>query len=178
MTTKTIDEKLPVIRHDEDGAEVCQVGKLEVRRYNTLPAPVKAFVVDVIDRISTSAEDAVIEILGGILNASTADDILDSGDVIHSETMVHRTFTVHGVRWARSTFTGGLPFYALAYITFTDPDGTERDEMLSCSATNVMAQLWQFDRLGLLPIEVKLTVSKNKTPDGYQPMRLVHPSAF
>lgn len=159
-----------VVRHDRDGVPVYQVGALEVRNYATMTEAVRTFVSDVADKVTGSSEDAVLDIVAGILSADTLDKILSPGDVRHSQEAVGSVFTIHAVKWARSSFGEGLPFYAILTVSGLDDDKTD---LLSCSATNVMAQVWSMDHHGLLPATVMLVESKRPTPDGYRPMRLV-----
>lgn len=161
------------IRTDEDGAPVFKVGALEVRKFDTMAANVRTFVVDVAGQIASASDDVALEIVNDILTAETADAILGDADVMHAEEIIDVPVTVHAVKWQRSGVGAGLPFYALMTISHVGKDDTK---LCSCSATNVMAQLWQLQRIGLLPVDVRLVTSKRPTADGFYPMRLVNVS--
>lgn len=167
------DTKTPppeVDRYDDEGVPVYKVGALEVRNFASMAPVVRSFVVDVASKVTGSSEDAVLEIVGAILTADTLDAILNPSDVMHAEQLVGHRFTLRGVKWSRSTFGAGLPFYALLTVSKVGDDATE---LLSCSATNVMAQVWAMEAHGFLPVDVMLVTSKRPTPDGYFPMRLI-----
>lgn len=168
MTTK--NETTEVVRTDRDGVNVYKVGALEVRNFTTMTKAVQTFVVDVASKVSTSADEATLDIVSGILDADTVETILAESDVIHSEAMVGSAFTLRAVKWGKSALGQGLPFYALLTVSkIGDTDET----LMSCSATNVMAQVWSMERHGFLPVDVMLIESERPTANGFRPMRLI-----
>lgn len=167
--TKTSDNLPAIVGATDEGVAIYKVGALDVPGYLDMTPAVRAWVAHVAADVASSTDEAVLAIVGSILDADTLDGILGEGSVMHSEDVVGRAFTLHGVRWAKSTFAAGLPFYALLEI---GPIGGEGRSLVSCSATNVMAQAWALLSHGFLPCDVRLDVSKRPTASGYYPMRL------
>lgn len=177
MTEKR--ENLPaVIGADDDGVAIYDVHGLPVRNFVGMQPEVRAFITDVASKVATSTEEAVLDIVGSILAAESVEDVLSGGDVVHSEDVLSVPLTLYSVKWARSTFAEGLPFYALLEVSSIG--GTER-RLVSCSATNVVAQVWKMSNAGWLPVDVRLEQSKRPTASGFYPLRLtaaVDPKAF
>jgi hypothetical protein len=109
-------------------------------------------------------------IIDRILAATNADEVLGGQRVYSGRDCIQRPFTLHGVRWHRSRFEGGLPVFAVLDVEFAD-DGERA--AITTSAGNVMAQAYALQKLGALPCLVMITEAEHETAQGYRPQWLV-----
>jgi hypothetical protein len=126
--------------------------------------------------VELDPDDVSLAIIGRILQAETAEDILGGGGAIHARDYLLRPFTLTDVRFNRGDFTDNGPgFYAL--LEGADPDGVK--VIITCGARNVLAQAWRLRDIGALPIQVQLEESERPTARGYKVMWLAAaPSPF
>lgn len=113
-----------------------------------------------------------LQIIARILASEDADTVFGGRKAVAGKDVLDRPFVVHNVNWHKSAYSeGGLPVFCVIDAEMLD-DG-ERVAITS-GAANVMAQLFQLNRLGQLKNEkMKFAEAEKPTAGGYRPQWLV-----
>lgn len=124
------------------------------------PAQVPEAVRHLLDRLNQSAiyegsATAAVEIMNGILQAETLDEIFAAGEAgtKSGKDNAGRPFVLTDgcIEWKRSApgyvQTGGFPFYALARVTFLD---NGQEAVLDCGGYTVVSVFESLERRGFL----------------------------
>ena len=113
--------------------------------------------------------DASLSIALRIAQAESVEEVLNPQSTISGQDLVGRPFVVRSLRLARSTFSGGLPFYMQLDVVFPD---TGETSVVSCGSLNVMSQLAKLGQMNALGEPVVIEESENQTARGYKPLWL------
>jgi hypothetical protein len=124
-----------------------------------------------IDRLHviTNPEDISLEIALSILEGETVSDVFDRPAPVGTEEVIGQALRIQRVRWMQSQKNANVPIYAL--IEAVDADTGEK-VLITCGATNVVAQLIAAEEHDWLPLDVMFTVPKDPTARGYYPVTL------
>lgn len=113
-------------------------------------------------------EVAALRIIGRVLAAQTIDEILSEPRVVGARTMLGVPVELRSVRFGRSDYDGS-PGYALLECTDLTND---EPVLITCGASQVMAQAWKLHAIGALPCPVELRETAKATRGGFHPMFL------
>lgn len=118
----------------------------------------------------TEADMAQGDIIAQVLNAATLEEILLPPEAIHAEAVKGIPLSIHAVKYQRSDFQEGSPFYAVLDATRHD---TNERVPITVGAQTIIAQLMRLSQLSLLPARVVIiNATKRPTKNGYWPLRL------
>lgn len=121
------------------------------------------------DNLVDDPTNVTLDIIGKILGATSADEVLGREEATHARDMIDTPFALTGVKFNRSTFDGDGPaFYAV--LSGASEDG--ENVAVTCGARNVIAQAWKLADLDALPIKVVIRQSAKPTAAGYHVMWL------
>jgi|SRR5271156_5615984 len=107
-------------------------------------------------------------IVANILQAPTAEAVLQQASTTQAEDVIGQRLLVRGVRWQHSDIADGPGFYAL--IDAVDDQGEVH--VITCGSRNVMAQLFRLGELNALPCHVAIMQQEKATAAGFFPMFL------
>lgn len=119
-----------------------------------------------------SSEQAAIDIMAQVLSATSVDEVLSNLEAVGLRERLDRPMTLMNLRFNRSDYEEGNPFYALLEVAY--PGETER-ELLTTGAKKIVAQVFRLAQLGAFPVEVVARQSTRPTKAGYYPIRLEKP---
>lgn len=125
---------------------------------------------DDIVEVELTPEEQQLRIVQRILESQTVDEILASFEATPIDDVLERPFELHRVRWERSEYEQGQPYYALLDATMID---TGESVTLTTGSTTVVAQLYALARKGALPQKMRCVQSSKPTSRGYYPKNLV-----
>jgi hypothetical protein len=122
------------------------------------------------DGVSDPDSDAK-SIVARIMNAETEAEIFGGpGNLMSSEDMIGKPFTLHDVEFRRSDIEGAGPgVYSLLHVTLP---GTTSTVLVTCGARNVMAAAFRAKQLSMLPRGPVTLVEGKKTRQGFTPLWL------
>lgn len=124
---------------------------------------------DMKDRVEIDPEEISRQIIGRILGAATADEVLATGDVRGAREILGQTILIHNIKLNESDYTDGAGVYMI--VECSDPDFGEAF-IVSTGSAHCMAQLYRLSELGALPCKAKFAQSTKATKAGFFPMRL------
>lgn len=114
-------------------------------------------------------EEVAREIIARIVNGTSVADVFEQSGAIHARDYLDTPFVLTSVRFNESSFDeAGNRFYTL--LTGASDDGEEI--VITCGASQVIAQAWKLRDLDALPIRVILVESKKPTKAGFKVMWL------
>lgn len=119
--------------------------------------------------VAEAGEDAAIQIIQQVLDARTPEEVLAPIEAVHARDVLDQPMQLLGVRWLRSDYDVGTPFYAIMDVASI---ATGEKVAVTCGAQRVMAQLFRLAQLGAFPRNVILRQSTRPTSSGYYPLRL------
>lgn len=135
----------------------------------TREAKLRDFLAAAKSSVVTDPQQAMLDIIGRVLEADTISDVLGQSKATHAKDVLGEPLELHGVRFQESTLNGAGPdFYAL--LDVVKEDGTK--DTITCGAATVMAQAYRLAELGALPLWVKITEAERETSAGFRPMAL------
>lgn len=120
--------------------------------------------------LESDSANAVEDILGRILQAETADDILAEDGLIEAEELLGVPVQIWSYKVNESDFTDGMPGYLVIDAIRQD---TGEKVTIGCGAVKVQAQILKLKRIGALPIVVKFVKNEKGTKAGRHPLSLV-----
>lgn len=123
----------------------------------------------VIDTEELTPEQQQLAIVARILRAQTLDEILGSFEATPIDQVLDQPMEIHAVRWERSEYEEGNPYYALIDAVLID-DGNR--VTLTTGSTNILTQLVAMAARGYLPAKVIARQSAKPTKRGYYPKHL------
>jgi hypothetical protein len=119
--------------------------------------------------VELTPEQQQLAIVERILRSQTLDEILASFEATSIDSVLGEPFEARRVRWERSEYEDGNPFYALIDAVML---GTGEQVTLTTGATNVLTQLFAMARKGYLPAKVVCVQSSKPTKSGFYPKHL------
>lgn len=148
-------------------------GGIEVEGHVTANHPAMKALNTYLERNLTavdSAELAVADIIAQVLAADSVDEVLADVQVTGLLELLEVPITVHGVKFNRSSFEAGAPFYTVLDVTRHD---TEWRGPVTTGAQTVIAQLVRLHMLDGYPCTLKAVYATDKpTANGYRPYKL------
>lgn len=147
----------------------------KVVKRNSVPDIVRDFSLYVQAIPEADDEDAGMQIVGRILDASSPDQLNALGELPSGEDVAGRTLVVHGLQRRPSSFDSGLGVYLV--IDAADAD-TGESVRFGCGSTTVVAVLAKAHHEGWLPITVRITVADKATKAGFRPLNIAVFPAF
>lgn len=126
--------------------------------------------------LATSGDDLVEDpteaqrsIVQRILKGATFDEIFGETEAVHARDLLDEPLSIRGFKLAKGDFEDGLGYFAVI-----DAMAMKTGEVIvvTCGATNVLAQLYAAQRAGLFPIDVRFTEPEKATAKGYKPLWL------
>jgi len=151
----------------EPGTDVEVVGTTDL--VPAEPNRLAVLLTEMKDRAETDPEQISREIVNRILQASTADEVLATGDVRHARELLGQPILIHSIKLNESDYTDGAGIYMI--VEASDPDFGE-SFAVSTGSSHCMAQLYRLSELGALPCKAKFTQATKPTKNGNFPMRL------
>lgn len=126
---------------------------------------------------ASDADLAVADIIAQVLSADSVDDVLGDVDVIGLQEMLDEPIVLYGIKFQRSDFEAGAPYYAV--IDVERPKKQWRGPVTT-GAQTILAQLVRLQQLGAYPVTLIATKATDKpTRGGYWPLKLSKvPAAF
>lgn len=111
------------------------------------------------------------EIVGQVLNAETPEEVLADSQVMGLRDMLGRPFTLHEVKFQKSDFEAGHPYYAVLSIARID-DGWVG--LVTIGSNTIIAQVMRLVQLGALPRDVVcINARKSPSASGNMPLKLI-----
>ncbi len=114
----------------------------------------------------------VLDIVNRINQAETIDDILDMSDLggTNAESILGQSFTIQDIKWLESKAAyadsaGSTGFYVLMTLEMV---GTGETVVLTCGATNVLAQLYSLVSKGLDYSTSPMMFTTKDTANGFR----------
>ncbi len=117
-----------------------------------------------------SAELAIADIIAQVLSADSVDEVLADIQVTGLLELLEVPITVHAIKFNRSSFEAGAPFYVVMDVTRHD---TNWSGPVTTGAQTVIAQLVRIHMLNGYPCTLKAVYATDKpTANGYRPYKL------
>lgn len=125
----------------------------------------------------TEADLAIAEIIAQVLTADSVEEVLGDVKAVGLKEMMDEPLTIHAVKYNRSDYEDGSPYYAVMDI--------ERHKIgwrgpVTSGAQTILAQLARAAQLGELPMTcVCVWATRKATKKGHRPIKLAAvPPAF
>lgn len=165
---------VPVSDYDDRAAELA---RREARATNTVavrahPATraLDAWLAEHQEQ-GTEADMAQGDIIAQVLTANTLEEILTPAEALHAEAVMDEPLSVFAVKYQRSDYQEGSPFYAVLDVW---RHNWEERTIVTVGAQSIIAQLVRLVQLGMLPTRVRIVkATKKPTRNGYWPLRLI-----
>lgn len=121
------------------------------------------------DSLTEDPEDAQRRIIEQILRAKSMTEAMAETTAIHARDLLNEPLTVHGFKIAKSDFDEGMGYFALVDATV---HSTGERIVVTCGATNVLAQLYVGQRTNGFPADGRFAEPEKATARGYKPLWL------
>lgn len=166
----------PVGPYDDRAAELA---RREARRDTTVAVRSHP-ATQALDRLvsavateGTEADWAQGEIIAQVMAAESIMDVLAPAEAIHGRDLVGIPLIVHGVKYQRSDYSEGSPFYA---VMDCEREDSGARIPVTIGAQSIIAQLMRLAQLDAFPQRVVIEqATKRPTAAGYWPLRLALP---
>lgn len=121
------------------------------------------------DSLAEDPEVAQRRIIEQILQAKNMSDAMAETTAIHARDLLDEPITVHGFKIAKSDFEEGMGYFALIDATVHK---TGERIVVTCGATNVLAQLYVGQRTNGFPVDGRFAEPEKATARGFKPLWL------
>lgn len=115
---------------------------------------------------TASPEDAAREIMMRIMEAKSVEDALSNQSIDGWQDYIGQPVILESMKLNSSTFEEGPACYGVFSITVC---ATGERKIVTCGATNVLAQAIVIGELGGYPVRVRLVESGRVTVNGFRP---------
>lgn len=104
-----------------------------------------------------------------ILQAKSMTDAMAETTATSARDLLNEPLTIHGFKMAKGDFEDGLGYFAVIDATVHK---TGERVVVTCGATNVLAQLYVGHRTGGFPVDGRFAEPEKATARGYKPLWL------
>ena len=118
----------------------------------------------------SEADLAVADIIAQVLSADSVDEVLGDTEVIGLQSMMDEPLTVYGLKFQRSDYEQGAPYYAVIDVY---RGRSQWRGPVTTGAQTILAQLVRLQQLDAWPVTLVCTkATKKPTKGGYWPLKL------
>ena len=142
-------------------------GAVEPRRGGITPGQVAEFRAYV-ESLTVENDEAIANRqLAAVMNATTAEDILNANTITKAEAVLDHSLRVLALRAGVSDYEKGPDFYLIfECIDVTD----DTFKTVECGAADVVVKVARLAQLGLLPVTLKIRRKEKATRAGFFPL--------
>lgn len=121
------------------------------------------------DSLAEDPEVAQRRIIEQIIASKSMGEAMAETTALHARDLLNEPLTVHGFKIAKGDFEDGMGYFAIIDATV---HATGERVVITCGATNVLAQLYVGQRTNGFPVDGRFAEPEKATARGYKPLWL------